>query len=179
MSIRLIIILCFSLGQMSYVWSEETCSRVAVINHQKVLVDTSSTKKGEGLRYYIDKDPVAKNYLDTYQDKSRPNWANAAVGTLGTSLLIGGLFTSDSPKDPNEKFNNKEILLGSGAIIILLNFIVARTNSYNNEKYLNKAVEEYNKRNTPKIFFTPYKNNIIKDRSPGSIKFGFNFSKDF
>ena len=32
--------------------STDTCSRIATINYQDILIDTSSTKKGEGLRYY-------------------------------------------------------------------------------------------------------------------------------
>ena len=39
--------------------------------------------------------------------------------------------------------------------MILVNFFVARTLEYNNEQNLSRAIEEYNKRNLPKIFFYP------------------------
>ena len=43
------------------IWSVETCSRTAIINYQKILVDINTTHKGEGLRYYLEKDTVVIN----------------------------------------------------------------------------------------------------------------------
>lgn len=126
----------------------QVCSRVAQINFQEVLVDTSSTQKGEGLRFYLEKDAVAKSYLDTYQDGTSIRWQNAALGTAGTGMLIGGLFASD------DSGSKKSLLIG-GAALIAVNFFVARTLEFNNEQNLTKAIEEYNKRNLPKIFFYP------------------------
>ena len=125
----------------------ETCSRVAIINFQEILVDTNSTEKGEGLRYYLDKDPQAKMYLEKYQEGTQIKWQNALLGTAGSTMLIGGLLTSDSDK--------KQTFLISGATLIALNFLVARTLEMVNEDNLNKAIEEYNKRNLPKIYFSP------------------------
>lgn len=126
----------------------QVCSRVALVNYQEILVDTSSTQKGEGLRYYLEKDQVAKDYLDRYQDGTKIRWQNAALGTLGTGMLIGGLFADDGS-------NAKKGLLIGGAAMIVVNFFVARTLEFNNEQNLNKAIEEYNKRNLPKIYFYP------------------------
>lgn len=126
----------------------QVCSRVAVVNYQEILVDTSSTQKGEGLRYYLEKDQIAKAHLDEYQDGTRIRWQNAALGTVGTGMIVGGLFASD------ESGAKKTLLIG-GAAMIIVNFFVARTLEFNNEQNLTKAIEEYNKRNLPKIFFYP------------------------
>jgi hypothetical protein len=125
----------------------ETCSRIAIINYQEVLVDSNTSQKGEGLRYHLEKDPVAKQYLDTYQKNSGIRWPSAVLGTAGTGLLLYGFFNSDS--------ENRRLFIISGTATILVNFLVARTLEVANEANLNKAVEEYNKRNLPKIFFNP------------------------
>lgn len=126
----------------------ETCSRVAIINYQEVLVDTNTTEKGEGLRYHLEKDPVAKSYLDKYQEGTQIHWQNAVMGTLGTSMLLGGVLTQDDS-------NSKQTLLIGGATMMIINFLVAKTIENSNESNLVKAIEEYNKRNLPKIYFNP------------------------
>jgi hypothetical protein len=125
----------------------ETCSRIATINYQEVLVDTNSTDKGEGLRYHLEKDPIAKEYLNIYQKNSSVKWPTAVLGTAGTAVLLLGFFNRSSA--------DREIYLISGASIILVNFLIARTVEVNNETNLTRAVEEYNKRNLPKIYFNP------------------------
>ncbi len=125
----------------------ETCSRIATINFQEVLVDTNSTDKGEGLRFHLEKDPAAKEFLNLYQKNSNITWASAVVGTTGTAILLLGFFDRNSSDRP--------IYLMSGAAVILVNFLIARTVEVNNEKNLTRAVEEYNKRNLPKIYFDP------------------------
>lgn len=125
----------------------ETCSRIAIINYQEVLVDSNASEKGEGLRYHIEKDPVAKEYLDNYQNNSAIRWPNALLGTAGTGLLLFGFFTSDS--------QDRQVYLISGGAAILVNFLIARTLEVANEANLNRAIEEYNKRNLPKIYFNP------------------------
>jgi len=125
----------------------DTCSRIAIINYQEVLVDTNSTEKGEGLRYHLEKDPVAKSYLDKYQQGTQIRWENAALGTVGTGLLIGGaLVQSGGSKSP--------MIIG-GIATMIVNFLLAKTFENSNEENLNKAIEEYNKRNLPKIYFNP------------------------
>ncbi len=126
----------------------DTCSRIAVINYQEVLVDTNSTEKGEGLRYHLEKDPVAKSYLDKYQDGTQIRWENAVMGTLGTSMIIGGILAQDDS-------SSRTPLLIGGATIMVINFLVAKTFESSNEENLKKAIEEYNKRNLPKIYFNP------------------------
>lgn len=126
----------------------ETCSRVAIVNFQEVLVDTNSTQKGEGLRFHIEKDATAVSYLDKYQEGSKIKWHNAILGTTGTTLILSALISNASD-------NNKQSLLIGGASMILVNFLVARTLEITNESNLLKAVEEYNKRNLPRIYFGP------------------------
>jgi hypothetical protein len=147
-------------------WAEETCSRVAVVNYQEVLVDTNSTEKGEGLRYYLDKDVVAKSYLNRYQKGTKIKWYSAVAGSLGTGMMLGGLLT-------NSNTNNKKALLLGGAGVILINFLVSRTLENANENNLLKAVEEYNKRNLPRIYFSPEE----KDDKRTSWKPTISFSK--
>ncbi|MBH47963.1 MAG: hypothetical protein CME71_07300 [Halobacteriovorax sp.] len=142
----LIILFGLMLSTLSH--ASQVCSRVALVNYQEILVDTSSTQKGEGLRFYLEKDNVAKSYLDDYQEGTKIKWQNAAIGTVGTGMIIGGLFASDGS-------DAKKSLLIGGAAMILVNFFVARTLEYNNEQNLSRAIEEYNKRNLPKILFYP------------------------
>ncbi len=125
----------------------ETCSRVATINFQEVLVDSNSTDKGEGLRFHLQKDPVAKDFLDIYQKNSSLTWPSAIMGTAGTGILLYGFF--------NRRSVDRPIYLISGTVAILVNFLIARTIEFNNEKNLTRAIEEYNKRNLPKIYFNP------------------------
>lgn len=126
----------------------DTCSRVAIINYQEVLVDTSSTQKGEGLRFHLEKDELAAKFLNEYQEGTEMRWQNALLGTLGTGLIITGLFT-------NSNSNNRKAFFISGGAFIAINFFVARTLEAANEKNLVRAIEEYNKRNLPRIYFSP------------------------
>lgn len=130
------------------VFAAETCSRVATVNYQEILVDVSSKNRGEGLRYYLEKDAVSKGLLDEYQTNNRPTWKSAALSTVGTAMAIAGLATSGN--NPNANF-----LLFGGATMIAVSYLASKTIQYNNEYLLYKSVEEYNKRNTPKIFFSP------------------------
>lgn len=129
------------------VFAVETCSRIAIINYQEVLVDANTSEKGEGLRYHLEKDPVALEYLNTYQKNSSIKWPSAVLGTAGTGLLLYGFFNSDS--------EDRRLYIISGTTTILVNFLIARTLEVTNESNLNRAIEEYNKRNLPKIFFNP------------------------
>lgn len=144
MRLFLVFILIFTSASA---FAVETCSRIAIINYQEVLVDSNTSQRGEGLRYHLEKDPIAKQYLDTYQKNSGIRWPSAVLGTAGTGLLLYGFFNSDS--------ENRRLYIISGTATILVNFLVARTLEVANEANLNKAIEEYNKRNLPKIFFNP------------------------
>ncbi len=129
------------------VFAVDTCSRTAIINYQEVLVDTNSTEKGEGLRYHLEKDPIAKNYLDKYQEGTQIRWENAVLGTMGSGMLIAGALTQNS--------SSRTPLLIGGVATMIVNFLMAKTFENSNEENLNKAIEEYNKRNLPKIYFNP------------------------
>lgn len=149
--LKLTVLICLLLS--GAVIAAETCSRVATINYQEVLVDVSSKNRGEGLRYYLEKDEVAKGLLNEYQANNIPTWKSAALSTVGTALMIGGLLrTSGGDED---SITGRNFLLFGGATMIAVSYLVSKTNQYNNEYLLLKSVEEYNKRNTPKIFFSP------------------------
>ena len=127
------------------------CGRSVTIDYQEVLIDNDATQKGEGLRYYLAKDPVALSYLDKYQQGTRIHWANAALGTIGTGLILGASLNSGN------RDGQKNMLI-SGAIILALNFLVVKTRESYNETYLEQAIEEYNRRNIPRIVLEPPQN---------------------
>jgi len=156
---------------------DEICSRVAEINYQEVLVDTISTKKAEGLRYYLDKDPKTKSMLNIYQDRSKPAWQHAALGTLGSLLILGGVFQVGSE---NSQFFNRNTLFLTGGSLLIINYLIYNTVQQENEKLLGQAIIEYNRRNLPKIYFSPFQtgNSQSKKESPrlgvlGGITKGF------
>jgi hypothetical protein len=152
---KLTVLILSFLITISSGFAVETCSRIANINYQEVLVDTSSNNRGEGLRYYLQKDQVAKELLDEYQQNNKSNWKSAAMSTLGTSMVLGGLIVSK--QGPAHDF-----MFYGGIGMMALSYIISKTNQHNNEYLLSKSVEEYNKRNTPRIFFSPTgnKNNL-------------------
>ena len=122
---------------------EEICSRVAIINFQEVLVDTGNHQKGEGLRHYLEKDELAKYYLDTYQEGTKIKSYSTVMGSLGLSFLIAGVATG--------RDNLQLSLLAGGLTVIVANILVSKTLEYANEDNLFRAIDEYNKRNSPKI----------------------------
>jgi hypothetical protein len=140
----------------------ETCSRVAIINFQEILVDTNSSQKGEGLRFYLEKDKIAESYLDLYQENSKIKWHNAALGSAGTGLILAGLFTSSDR-------NARQTLLVGGATMILINFFVSKTQENANEANLRRAVDEYNQRNLPRIFFESESSSYHNNSQPLGI----------
>jgi hypothetical protein len=131
----------------------ETCSRVATINYQEVLVDVSSNNRGEGLRYYLEKDAAAKSLLDDYQKNQNPTWKSAAASTMGTAMILFGALRTNSGE--NEVLTSRNFLLLGGISMIAVSYAVTRTGQADNEAILDRSVQEYNKRNTPKIFFSP------------------------
>ncbi len=146
----------------------ETCSRVAVINYQEVLVDAGSSKKGEGLRFYLEKDPIANELLNEYQEKNRPSVWSAGASTLGSLMLLGGITqTSDS-----SGLADRNTLIYGGSILIAITYLTSKTLQYNNEEILKQSVDQYNKRNKPKIFFSPYSDN-------GSSGLGLGVTQEF
>jgi hypothetical protein len=108
----------------------------------------SRNLKGEGLRYLIDRDPIAKSHLDKYQKNSSHLLMTAGIGTAGTLLAVSG-FVVNSNKE------TKRNLIIGGLGVLLVNYLMAKTLDYTNEENLNMAVDEYNRRNTPTIYFGP------------------------
>lgn len=140
----------------------ETCSRVAIVNFQEILVDTNSSQKGEGLRFYLEKDKTAESYLDLYQENSKIKWHNAALGSAGTGLILAGLLTSGNR-------NARQSLLIGGATMILVNFFISKTQENANEANLRRAVEEYNQRNLPRIYFESETSSFHQNSEPLGI----------
>ncbi|MBF0209030.1 MAG: hypothetical protein HQK53_19390 [Oligoflexia bacterium] len=134
----------------------EICGRTAIINYQEVLVDTTgNNKKGAGLRYFLEKDIEAKKFLDEYQEKNGPRWYNAVVGTVGTVLFFYGMGNSGSTRTSG--LDSKKSYMIGGISLLILNYFLIKTLEYNSEGLLLRSIEEYNKRNLPKIYFSPYK----------------------
>lgn len=165
MMIKVLFLLIFTAN----LWAAETCSRVAVINYQKVLVDSSSNKKGEGLRFYLEKDPVSEALLDKYQKKNKPTVLSASTSTAGSILLFSGLLQAGDTTG----IANNNTLIYSGLGLIALSYLISKTQQYSNERILEEAVNQYNTRNTPRIYFSPYKNNN------GTSGAGFGFQQEF
>ncbi|MCY4524801.1 MAG: hypothetical protein OXB84_08685 [Halobacteriovoraceae bacterium] len=136
----------------------ETCSRTALIKYQEILVDTNFTLKGEGLRYYLEKDSAAKYYLDRYQEGTKIQWENAILGTIGTGLLLAGVFKGTEDVNPDIARSKKKTRTGfllGGGLVIVIHFFVSSILDEHNEENLHRAIQEYNKRNLPHIHFNP------------------------
>lgn len=172
---KLLISLLLSLLFVANSMASDICSRTATVNYQEVLVDSSSSKLGEGLRFYLEKDPEAKQLLDQYQNSNKIRWVDAAMSTTGSGLIIFGLFRSSSNND-NGLLSRQSMVMG-GVSLIVLSYLISRTIQYNNEKYLMKSIEEYNKRNTPRIYFSPLSQNGLSGTS--SIGLTAGLSKEF
>jgi len=143
---------------------------VAVINYQEVLVDTSSSNRGEGLRYYLQRDPEAKKLLDEYQGNNRPRWQSAALSTLGTATMLAGVLRPSEGR--NESITGRNTLVIGGATMIAISYLISRTNQHTNEWLLQRAIDEHNKRNTPRIYFSA-------DPSKQGSGFGLGAQKEF
>lgn len=166
---KLFLLLILTFAAHNNLYAAEACSRIAIINYQEVLVDTNSTQKGEGLRFHLEKDEKAKEYLDEYQKGTQIKWQNSLLGSVGTGLVLTSFLT-------NSTGNNKRSLLIGGATLIAINFLVAKTLESANEKNLINAIEEYNKRNLPKIYFSP---KTSEGREPSGFEFGVNKSWNY
>lgn len=160
MNIKLCVILLF--WALPFSLLAETCSRVAIVNFQEILVDTNSSQKGEGLRFYLEKDKTAESYLDLYQENSKIKWHNAALGSAGSGFILAGLLTSTNR-------NTRQSLLIGGATMILVNFFISKTQETANEANLQRAVEEYNQRNLPRIYFESESSSFNSNSEPLGI----------
>lgn len=142
----------FILVHFSSFSAKNNCSRTVIINGKKIAIDTSSTQKGQALRYYLSKDPIASEYFEQYTEANKPHWKRIGASTLGVGLILGSLVSSNNTK--NNLFK-RDTLLYSGLGIVALSFLYAKTKDNENEVWLNKAIDEYNKRSSPKIYWLP------------------------
>ena len=147
------LVLLIILGMAFEIPATTPCSRYALIDNQEILVDINSNQKGEGLRYYLEQDDGAKSYLKKYQRGTQVKRKNVVLGTLGTSMVLGGLIFN------NSRNNGRKWALG-GIILLMINFTLHKILADNNEVYLKKAIEEYNKKNSPIIYFQSQNNQI-------------------
>ena len=122
----------------------KSCGRTAIVNHQEIPLEITSKRKGEGLRVYLEKDKGALHYLDIYQERNRIRPFNTLLGIVGPGALLTGIVLESESE-------HKKTFLTWGAVLVVTNFLVTKTIQGTSEFYLEKAVEEYNKRNSPKI----------------------------
>lgn len=149
--------------------ADTTCSRIATVNYQEVLVDAGTGKMGEGLRFYLEKDPESLALLDEYQERNKPSPLTAGASTVGSLMILSGVLQSG-----DESFlGDKKTLITGGAILVGLSYLMTKTVRRNNERFLNLAIDQYNKRNSPRIYFTPVRDNN------GSSGVGFGVRKGF
>lgn len=125
-------------------FAEGTCSRTVEINSQEVSIDLNSTQKGEGLKGYLEKDPKANSYFEKYQEGNKFKWQDTLLGTGGTVVLLAGL-------SMGQQSGSKSTVIISGAALIVMQFILGYSLKKSNESNLEKAIDEYNKTNFPKI----------------------------
>src|SRR3989339_622835 len=168
---KLLTFLLIYLLPNSSLWTADTCSRVAVVNYQEVLVDTNATQKGDGLRYYLEKDLEAKSYLELYQEGNRTRLSNTVIGTLATSMMFSSFFVDKSSP-------GREALLIGGFSVMVLNFLMAKTLEHKNEGNLERAIEEYNKRNLPLIDYSS-DNRFKRDSEMAEDGIYLNVTKEF
>ena len=135
-------------------YGKEACGRTATISGQEVLVDISLSSKGEGLRPYLAKDAVAHSYLEQYQKTGFSQNKSALFGSAAIGLIAGGaLAPQDSHWGP---FGRQDFII-IGATLLAVNYLVSRAIATKNEKLLHNSINEYNKRNYPKIYFLPHR----------------------
>lgn len=149
----LVILTLFSISMECF--SEDLCSRSVEINNQEVLIDLNSTQKGEGLKNYLEKDFQANSYYEKYQEGNKLKWQDTILGTTGTVAVLTGLSLG------SQNGSTKKTFIISGAVLIGLHFILGYSLKKANESNLEKAIEEYNKRNFPKINVSENKGNEI------------------
>jgi hypothetical protein len=169
---KLVITLTFLVAYINTAFAAQTCSRIAIVNYQEVLVDPSSNAKGEGLRFYLEKDAKATDLLVEYQTNNAPKWQTAALSTFGSTLILTGILRSDS--DKRTGLTSRNSLMLTGGVFIALSYLISKTLQYKNEFILQRSIDEYNKRNLPRIYFSPF----IDIQSEGS-KIGIGINKEF
>jgi hypothetical protein len=88
----------------------------------------------------------------------------AATSTIGGLMILSSFLQTDT----NSTESDRASTLTIGASLIALSYLASKTIQIANEELLQRAVNEYNKRNVPRIFFTPY-----QDGDSSGIGVGF------
>ena len=141
------------------------CGRTVFIGHKEILLDTGSKQKGEGLRSYLAKDSKALHYLNLYQKGHATGPLNTFFAALAPSLFLAGFMVDSNSRQ-------QKTLYTWGAVLILANFLISKTLQSANEGHLERAIEEYNKRQVPKI---RYGGGPLQKRFSFIIKRSWNF----
>lgn len=166
--IFLFLTLCIFTSNSSH--AIEACSRIAMYNYQEILIDSTTSKKGEGLRPLLQKEPEALRKLEIYQKNADLKWPNAVVGSIGVGLIATSLALKES--------SAKSTYLVSGLTTMLLNFFISKTLEITNEKNLDEAISIFNK-NQPNPILIKHQDGLsqTKDQltSPFYLSLSFNF----
>lgn len=147
--------------------AQDSCSRIATVNYQDIFIDSSSSKKGEGLRNYLSQNPESLALLNSYQEHTLPNYWISGASTAGLTMVILGL----AAKRESGSYYSKQSLITTGLVVIALSIITSQTLKAQNEDRLLSAIEVYNSTNDPKI-------TLPEEESKPTFDFSF-FSKSF
>ena len=84
------------------------------------------------------------HYLNLYQKGHTLGPLNTFFAAAAPTLFLAGL-AADSDKERQKSFYTW------GIVVVFANFLISKTLQITNEANLERAIEEYNKRKTPKI----------------------------
>lgn len=99
------------------------------------------------MKSYLEKDSQANSYYEKYQEGNKFKWQDTLLGTGGGLAVLTGLSLGSQN-------TSKNTFIIAGVSMIALQFIIGYSVKRSNESNLEKAIEEYNKRNFPKINVT-------------------------
>lgn len=128
-------------------FAQDSCGRVATINYQDIFIDSSSTKKGEGLRNFLAQSPESLALLNEYQENTRPNYWIAGSSTAGFMLIILGLMSTRK----TGTYYSKQSLMTTGVVVMALSLVTSQTLKRQNEDRLMESIEIYNSTGGPQI----------------------------
>jgi len=144
--IRLVLVLLLS-NPTKGIFAQDSCGRIATVNYQDIFIDSSSTKKGEGLRNFLAQTPESLTLLNEYQKNTSPNYVIAGASTVGFTLLLLGLTSNRE----SGGFYSKESLVSTGLVIMALSLVTSQTLKRQNEDRLMESIELYNSNGGPQI----------------------------
>ncbi|MDH4467643.1 MAG: hypothetical protein QE271_06250 [Bacteriovoracaceae bacterium] len=150
-----------------YSSAQDSCSRIATVNYQDIFIDSSSSKKGEGLRNYLSQNAESLSLLNTYQENTVPNYWISGASTAGLLMVILGMASSRD----SGTYYSKQTLMSTGLVVIAVSLITSQALKAKNEDRLMKSIDIYNSNNDPKIL-------LPQERSKPIFDFSF-FTKEF